>query len=137
MIDEIKEKMAELKRRKDDAQPKIDKLEEQRKNEVGAINKQFDKMVEDVTADVTALEEEVYNDLIKSFEKAVMSEFDAKRSTSAYSVTQDLKNYKEFIAEVDGYPEELKEKIDQVADEVITIEDVAYHVEELMAKYLK
>lgn len=137
MIDELKSKLTELEEKKKESQPKIDELEEQRKNELDAINAQFDKMIADVSSEVTALEKDVFNQLIKSFEKAIMSEFDAKRSTSAYSVTDDIKKYRDFVATLDSYPEEFKNKLDQVLSQEITIEDIAYHIDTLTAKHLK
>ncbi|MBD3353725.1 MAG: hypothetical protein GF364_19730 [Candidatus Lokiarchaeota archaeon] len=137
MIEELKAELQKLEDSKAEAQPKIDELNKERNKELALVEQRYDALIANVSKDVDELEEKVYNDLIESFEKIVMHEFDAKRSTNIYRITKKLKAYTQFVSDLDMYPKELAEKLQQVVSQEITIEDVAYNVDKLKGKYLK
>ncbi len=116
MIEELKSKLKELELKKSKLQPKIDEIEAKRAEELQEVNKRFDHMVADVNIEV------------------VMDEFDAKRSTSDYMVTDRLKDFRESVLELELFPKELIERLDKVIDGD-PIENVAYDLEKIEAKY--
>ncbi|MCJ7651568.1 MAG: hypothetical protein MUP85_23420, partial [Candidatus Lokiarchaeota archaeon] len=87
MIQSIKEKLKTLEIRKSDASPRIRELEEKREEELAGVNKKYDHMIDDVSIEVNEFERSILNELIDSFVKIIMEEFDAKRSTSEYTLT--------------------------------------------------
>ena len=134
MIDELKSKLEELELKKSELQPKIDEIEAKRDEELQEINKKYDHMVSDVNIEVQDFKNKITNKIIDLFLKVVMDEFDAKRSTSDYMVTDKFKDFRESVLELEMFPKELIEKLDKVIDGD-PIENVAYDLEKIEAKY--
>ncbi len=134
MIEELKSKLKELELKKSELQPKIDEIETKRAKELQEVNKKFDHMVADVNIEVQDFKNKIMNEIIDLFSKVVMDEFDAKRSTSDYIVTDRLKDFRESVLELELFPKELIERLDKViyGD---PIENVAYDLEKIEAKY--
>ena len=76
------------------------------------------------------------DDLIDLFSKAVMEEFDQKRSTSEYSLTDNFKEFKDSISEIDFFPKELVERLDKVIKGDL-IENLAYDLEKIESEFKK
>jgi len=134
MIISIKAKLKELEIRKSDASPRIRELEEKRAEELAEINKKYDHMIDDVSIEVTEFERSIMNDLIDSFVKIIMDEFDAKRSTSEYILTDQFRTFRQEMSEISIFPKELIERMDKVI-EGDPIENVAYDIEKIEGKY--
>jgi len=134
MIISIKAKLKELEIRKSDASPRIRELEEKRAEELAEINKKYDHMIDDVSIEVTEFERSIMNDLIDSFVKIIMDEFDAKRSTSEYIITDQFRTFKEEMSEITIFPKELIKRMDKVI-EGDPIENIAYDIEKIEGKY--
>ena len=73
-------------------------------------------------------------DLIDLFSKIIMDEFDEKRSTSEYSLTENFKEFRDKISEIEFFPKELVERLDKVI-EGDPIENIAYNLEKIKKKY--
>ncbi len=136
MSDQLKSKIKELETKKKELQPKIDEINVKREEELQNVNKKYDHMIYDVNYTVQQLEDEFYNDLIKSFVEIVTREFDAKRSSDIYQVTNEFKDYRESIAQFDMFPEELVNKMHKVINGD-PIEDIMYDIENIQKKYLR
>ena len=134
MIEELKSKLKELELNKSELQPKIDEIETKRAEELQEVNKKYDHMVSDVNIEVQDLKNKIMNDIIDLFSKVVMDEFDAKRSTSDYMVTDNFKDFRESVLELEMFPKELIERLDKVIDGD-PIENIAYDLEKIEAKY--
>ena len=134
MIEELKSKLKELELNKSELQPKIDEIETKRAEELQEVNKKYDHMVSDVNIEVQDLKNKIMNDIIDLFSKVVMDEFDAKRSTSDYMVTDNFKDFRESVLELELFPKELIERLDKVI-EGDPIENIAYDLEKIEAKY--
>jgi len=134
MIEELKSKLKELELKKSELQPKIDEIESKRAEELQEVNKKFDHMVADVNIEVQDFKNKIMNEIIDLFSKVVMDEFDAKRSTSDYMVTDRLKDFRESVLELELFPKELIERLDKVIDGD-PIENIAYDLEKIEAKY--
>ncbi len=134
MIEELKSKLKELELKKSKLQPKIDEIEAKRAEELQEVNKKFDHMVADVNIEVQDFKNKIMNEIIDLFSKVVMDEFDAKRSTSDYMVTDKLKDFRESVLELELFPKDLIERLDKVIDGD-PIENVAYDLEKIEAKY--
>ncbi len=134
MIEELKSKLKELELKKSKLQPKIDEIEAKRAEELQEVNKRFDHMVADVNIEVQDFKNKIMNEIIDLFSKVVMDEFDAKRSTSDYMVTDKLKDFRESVLELELFPKDLIERLDKVIDGD-PIENVAYDLEKIEAKY--
>ena len=134
MIEELKSKLKELELNKSELQPKIDEIETKRAEELQEVNKKYDHMVSDVNIEVQDLKNKIMNDIIDLFSKVVMDEFDAKRSTSDYMVTDNFKDFRESVLELELFPKELIERLDKVIDGD-PIENIAYDLEKIEAKY--
>ncbi len=134
MIEELKSKLKELELKKSELQPKIDEIEAKRAEELQEVNKKFDHMVADVNIEVQDFKNKIMNEIIDLFSKVVMDEFDAKRSTSDYMVTDKLKDFRESVLELELFPKDLIERLDKVIDGD-PIENVAYDLEKIEAKY--
>ena len=134
MIEELKSKLKELELKKSELQPKIDEIESKRAEELQEVNKKFDHMVADVNIEVQDFKNKIMNEIIDLFSKVVMDEFDAKRSTSDYMVTDKFKDFRESVLELELFPKELIERLDKVIDGD-PIENIAYDLEKIEAKY--
>ena len=134
MIEELKSKLKELELKRSELQPKIDEIETKRAEELQEVNKKYDHMVSDVNIEVQDLKNKIMNDIIDLFSKVVMDEFDAKRSTSDYMVTDKFKDFRESVLELELFPKELIERLDKVIDGD-PIENIAYDLEKIEAKY--
>jgi predicted Zn-dependent protease with MMP-like domain len=136
MIEQLKSKLKELEIKKQEIQPKIDKIEEKKAEEIQELNKKFDHMIQDVNIEVEDFEQNIMNEIIDLFSKVVMSEFDTKRSTSEYIVTENFKEFREKVAEIELFPRDLIERLDEVIEGGL-IENVAYDLEKIESKYKK
>jgi len=134
MIEELKSKLKELELKKSKLQPKIDEIEAKRAEELQEVNKKYDHMVSDVNIEVQDFKNKIVNKIIDLFSKVVMDEFDAKRSTSDYMVTDNFKDFRESVLELEMFPKELIERLDKVVDGD-PIENIAYDLEKIEAKY--
>ena len=134
MIEDIKAKLAKLELMKSDASPRILEINEKRAGEIAEINKKYDHLVEDISIEVKDFEKRIIGELIDSFIKIIMEEFDAKRSTSEYTLTDIFKNFREDMAEINLFPPELIERMDKVINGD-PIENLAYDIEKFESKY--
>ena len=136
MSDPLKSKLKDLDTKKKELQPKIDEINAKREEEIQKINKKYDHMIYDINYTAQLLEIEFYNDLIKSYIKIVTREFDRKRSSDIYEVSNEFKDYKESIAEFDMFPKELINRMHKVINGD-PIEDIIYDLEKIKKKYLR
>lgn len=136
MKDQLKAKLKDLDVKKKELQPKIDEINAKREEEIQKVNKKYDHMIYDINYTAQQLEDEFYNDLIKSYIEIVSREFDRKRSSDIYEVSNDFKVYKEGIAEFDVFPKELIDKMYKVINGA-PIEDIMYDLDKIQAKYLR
>jgi hypothetical protein len=136
MIEQLKLKIQELETKKQELQPKIDKIEEKKAEEIQEINKKYDHLIQDANIEVIEFEKKITDDLIDLFSKAVMDEFEAKRSTSEYSLTDNFKGFRDSVSNIEFFPKELVERLDKVIDGDL-IENVAYDLEKIKTKYKK
>jgi len=91
-------------------------------------------MIDDVSIEVNEFERSILNELIDSFVKIIMEEFDAKRSTSEYILTDQFRTFRQEMSEISIFPKELIERMDKVI-EGDPIENVAYDIEKIEGKY--
>jgi len=136
MIDQLKSKLEDLEIKKQDIKPKVDEINAKREEELQNVNKKYDHMISEINVEIEKLENKLNNDLIQSYEKIVMQEFDAKRSTSMYSITDGFKTYRNSIAEFDFFPKELLNRLDKVINGA-PIDNLAYDLENIKVKYTK
>jgi len=136
MIEQLKSKLKELEIKKQELQPKIDKIEEDKAEEIQELNKRYDHLIQDVNIEVIDFEQKIMNDIIDLFSQVVMNEFDAKRSMSEYMVTESFKEFRGKVSEIDLFPQDLIERLDEVIDGGL-IENVAYDLEKIEAEYKK
>ncbi len=136
MIEQLKLKIQELETKKQELQPKIDKIEEKKAEEIQEINKKYDHLIQDANIEVIEFEKKITDDLIDLFSKAVMDEFEAKRSTSEYSLTDNFKGFRDSVSNIEFFPKELVERLDKVIDGDL-IENLAYDLEKIKTKYKK
>ncbi len=134
MIDQLKSKLKELGIKKQELQPKIDKIEEQKAEEIQELNKKYDHLFQDANIEVEDFEQKIMNDIIDLFSKAVMDEFDTKRSTSEYMVTENFKEFREKVSEIELFPRDLIERLDKVIEGGL-IENIAYDLEKIETEY--
>ena len=134
MIQSILEKLKLLEIRKSDASPRIKELEEKRAEALAEVNKKYDHMIDDVSTEVNEFERSILNELIDSFVKIIMGEFDAKRSTSEYILTDQFRTFKEEMSEISIFPKELIERMEKVI-KGDPIENIAYDIEKIEGKY--
>ncbi len=137
MIDQLKEKLKNLEIKQVKIKSKLQELEEKRAEEINELEEKYRHLVAEVSLDVDKYEIEVNNALIDSFIESIMKEFDAKRSTSEYEVTDEIKAYRHFIANVELFPKELIESLDKVIDGEQPIENIAYDLEKIKDTYMK
>ena len=96
----------------------------------------FDHLVEDASIEVEDFEKKIMNEMIDLFVKVVMEEFDAKRSTSDYVLTDKFKDFRQEITKIKIFPKELVERLDKVI-EGDPVEKIAYDIEKIESKYKK
>ncbi|MFX1313623.1 MAG: hypothetical protein ACFFHD_13595 [Promethearchaeota archaeon] len=135
-IEEIKSKLEELEAKKREVSPKIEKIEVSRQEELTEVNKKYDHMVDEVKQDVKILQNDLMNNIIDTFEKVVMNEFDTKRSTSEYMVTDEFKDFRESASEIEMFPKDLIKRLDKVINGD-PIENIAYDLEKIKNMYKK
>lgn len=134
MTEEIKAKLAKLEKMKSDTSPRILELNEKRGEEIVEINKKYDHLLEDVSIEVDNFEKRIIGELIDLFIDTIMKEFDAKRSTSEYSLTERFKIFRDNMAQIDLFPKELIDKMDNViAGE--PIDNLAYDIDKFEKSY--
>jgi len=136
MIEQLKSKLKELDIKKQELQPKIDKIEEKKAEDIQELNKRYDHLFQDVNIEVEDFEQKIMNDIIDLFSKVVMNEFDTKRSTSEYMVTEDFKEFREKVSEIELFPRDLIGRLDEVIDGGL-IEKIAYDLEKIETEYKK
>ncbi|MFX1320982.1 MAG: hypothetical protein ACFFAQ_04975 [Promethearchaeota archaeon] len=136
MINKFKSKLEELEQRKKELQPKIEELNTKKEEEIAEINKKYDHLIYEINYEVQKFENEIINEMIDSFLKIVMKEFDAKRSTSEYTITDEFKEYKDSIAQFKMFPKELIDKLHQVINGD-PIENIVYDLEKIEKNYKK
>ena len=136
MNDQLKSRLNELEIKKKELQPKIDEINAKREEEIEKVNQKYDHMIYDVNYTAEQLEIEFYNDLIKSYIEIVTREFDRKRSSDIYEVSNEFKDYTESIAEFAIFPEELINKMHKVINGA-PIEEIMYELDKIQGKYLK
>lgn len=136
MSDKINSKLKELESKKKELQPKIDEINLKREEEIQDVNKKYDHMVYDVNYTAQQLENEFHNDLIKSFIEIVTREFDIKRSSDIYEVSNEFKDYQKSISQFDMFPEELINKMHKVINGD-PIENIMYELDKIQKKYIK
>ena len=137
MIDQMKSKLEELENKKKELQPKIEEIKVKKIEEIGNLNKKYEHLILDASSEVGDFEREVNNDLINAFEQAALDEFDAKRSTSEYQITDNIKEFRDFCASVDMFPKELVNKLDNIITGDKPIENIVYDLDSIKKKYLK
>ena len=136
MDEQMKHKLKELEIKKKELQPKIDEINAKREEELQKVNKKYDHMIDDINYTAQQLENEFYNDLIKTYVEIVTREFDRKRSSDVYEISRDFKDYKESIAEFEMFPKELISSIHKVINGD-PIENIMYDLDKIQKKYLK
>jgi len=136
MLEQLKSKLKELDVKKQELQPKIAEVEEKKAEELQELNKKYDHMIQDVNAEVEDFEQKIMNDIIDLFSKVIMDEFDQKRSTSEYMVTENFKEFREKVSEIELFPRDLIEKLDKVIEGGL-IENIAYDLEKIETEYKK
>ena len=114
MREQLKSKHKELEMKLKELQPKIDEINLKREEEIQKVKTKYNHMIYDVSHTAQQLEDEFYNDLIKSFIEIVTREFDIKRSSDTYEVSNEFKIYREEIGQFDKFPEELINKMHRV-----------------------
>ena len=134
MTEQLEAKLKELEIKKLELQPKIDEIEAQKAEETKELNRKYDHMILDANSEVDDFEQKIMNEIIDLFSKAVMDEFDTKRSTSEYVVTENFKDFREGVSKIDLFPRDLIERLDKVIEGGL-IENVAYDLEKIEASY--
>jgi hypothetical protein len=136
MIEQLKAKLEELEIKKKELQPKIDKIEAKKAEEIQELNKKYDHLIQDANIEVIEFEQKIMNDLIDLFSNVIMDEFEAKRSTSEYSLTDNFKEFRDRISEIEFFPKALVAKLDKVIDGDL-VENVAYDLQKIESEYKK
>ena len=134
MIEQLKLKIQELETKKQELQPKINKIQEKKAEEIQELNKKYDHLIQDANIEVIEFEQKIMSDLIDLFSKVIMEEFDEKRRTSEYSLTDNFKEFRDKIVEIEFFPKELVERLDKVIDGDL-IENIAYDLEKIQSEY--
>ena len=136
MIQQLKSKLKELETKKQELQPKITKIEVRKAEEIQELNKKYDHLIQDANFEVQEFEQKIMDDLIDLFSKVIMEEFEQKRSTSEYSLTDNFKEFRNAISEIEFFPKALVERLDKVIEGDL-IENVAYDLQKIEAEYKK
>ena len=134
MTEQLKSKLKELEIKKLELQPKIDEIEVRKAEEIQELNRKYDHMILDANSAVDDFEQKIMNDIIGLFSKAVMDEFDAKRSTSEYMVTEIFKDFRNGVSKIELFPKDLIDRLDKVIEGGL-VENLAYDLEKIEASY--
>ena len=134
MTGELESKLKELEIKKLELQPKIDEIKARKAEEVQELNRKYDHMIQDANSEVDDFEQKIMDDIIDLFSKVVMEEFDAKRSTSEYTLTENFKDFRNDVSKIELFPKDLIEKLDKVIEGGL-IENLAYDLEKIEASY--
>ena len=137
MTEDIKARLENLKVLKKELKPRIDGFNLKREEEIKEINDKYDNLISVASIDVDKVENELNNDIINSYIKAIMDEFDAKRSVSEYIVTPKIKEDRDFFESLENFPKKLIERLDEVISGATSIETLAYDIEKIENEYLK
>ena len=136
MTEDIKARLENLKVLKKELKPRIDGFNLKREEEIKEINDKYDNLISVASIDVDKVENELNNDIINSYIKAIMDEFDAKRSVSEYIVTPKIKEDRDFFESLENFPKKLIERLDEVISGATSIETLAYDIEKIENEYL-
>jgi len=134
MIEQLESKLRELEIKKQELRPKIDDIEAQKAEEIQELNRKYDHMIQDANSEVEEHEQQIMNEIIDLFSKVVMDEFDAKRSTSEYMITENFKDFRNSVSKIYLFPRDLIDRLDDVIKGGL-IEIIAYDIEKIEAKY--
>jgi len=134
MTKQLEAKLKELEIKKLELQPKIDEIEAKKAEEIQELNRKYDHIFLDAKTEVDDFEKKIMNEIMDLFSKAVMDEFDVKRSTSEYTVTENFKDFRNGVSKIELFPKDLVERLDKVIDGE-PIENVAYDLEKLETEY--
>ena len=134
MIEQLEAKLKELEIKKQKLQPKIDEIGAKKAEEIQELNRKYDHMIQDANSEVEEYEQIIMNGIIDLFSKVVMDEFDAKRSTSEYMVTENFKEFRNGVSKIDLFPRDLIDRLDNVIEGGL-IENIAYDIEKIEAKF--
>lgn len=135
-MNQLKSKLEELEIKKNAIKPKIDEINLKREEEIQTVNKKYDHMVYELNYEIQKFENDIHNEMIRSFVDITSRELDIKRSTGLYSVSDEFKEYREKIAKFENFPEELVDKLHHVINGD-PIENIIYELEDIEKKYLK
>lgn len=136
MSSQLKSKLEELEIKKNAIKSKIDEINTKRDEEIKTVNNKYDHMVYEINYEIQKFENEIYNEMIRSFVEIASKELDIKRSSDMYSVSDEFKKYREKIARFETFPEELVEKLHKVVHGD-PIENIIYELEDIKKKYLR
>ncbi|KKK40819.1 hypothetical protein LCGC14_0690320 [marine sediment metagenome] len=136
MINQLKSKLEELEIKKNAIKPKIDEINLKREEEIQTVNKKYDHMVYELNYEIQQFEDGIFNELIQSFVDITSRELEIKRSTGLYSVSDEFKEYREKIARLENFPEELVEKLHRVINGD-PIENIIYELDDIKEKFLR
>ncbi len=136
MLSHLNSKLEELELKKKGMQPKIDEINLKRDEEIQTINKKYDHMIYELNYEIQKVEDSIHNEMIQTFIDITSKELDFKRSTTLYSVSDDLKELKEKIARFESFPEELVNKLHKVINGD-PIENIIYELDDIKKKYLR
>ncbi|MHA2035040.1 MAG: hypothetical protein ACW98X_01320 [Promethearchaeota archaeon] len=136
MLNHLNSKLEELELKKKGMQPKIDEINLKRDEEIQTVNKKYDHMIYEVNYEIQKIEDDIHNQMIQTFIDITSKELDFKRSTTLYSVSDELKEFKEKIARFESFPEELLNKLHKVINGD-PIENIIYELEDIKTKFLR
>jgi len=136
MNNQLNSKLEELEIKKNAIKPKIDEINEKREEEIQTVNKKYDHMVYELNYEIQKFEDDINNEIIQSFVDITSREFDLKRSTGLYSISDEIKEYKERISRIENFPEELLDKLHRVINGD-PIENIIYELEDIKEKFLR
>lgn len=135
MAERIIQKIIELKNLEQKIEPRINDLNEKREKELQQINKKYDQRISEVSNEVENFKRQLNQEIYESFEKAIMDEFDQKRSTSEYSVTSQIKEYRDSMKDIELFPNELIKRLDKIIAGEEPIENLAYDLEDIKTQH--
>ncbi len=136
MIKHLKSRLEEIEIKKNAIKPKIDEINFKREEEIQTVNKKYDHMVYELNYEIQQFENDIFNELIQSFVDITSRELEIKRSTGLYSVSDELKDYRQKIARFENFPEELVEKLHRVINGD-PIENIIYELDEIKTKFFR
>jgi len=136
MTEQLKSKLKELESKKRELQPKIDVIEAKKAEEVLELNKKYDHIIQDAKIEVIDFEQKIMSEIIDIFSTVIMNEFEQKRSTSEYSITDNFKEFRDAVSKIEFFPKKLVERLDKVINGD-PIENVAYDLKKIASEYKK